>query len=228
MSIYLGNKSDLEALQGNIELHGLNVVDVGCGKGDFAAAMAQCGATVTGIEPDPVQAQLNRQAEPLAGLNLLEARAEALPLDRASQDLLVFRFSLHHIPASLHAQVFREAARVLKSSGLLYVMEPLAEGSSQYVMELFHDETEVRARAQQALRELAVEHFVHAGSWRYEVVRHYADFEAYVQRYGKLTYNSYELDTLDNDAVRRRFLEHQQDAGVDLVQPVKADLFRHK
>jgi len=229
MNIDLGESTDFQVLQDTLELSNKRVVDIGCGKGEFAAAIAGLGAQVSGIEPDPVQAASNRKAKPVPGLDLFEAGAQSLPLENASQDLLLFRFSLHHIPPSLYPAVFKDAARVLKPCGSLYIMEPVAKGSSQYVMELFHDETRVRSIAQQALTDFTSEYFAHKASYHYDVIRRYDDFEAYVKRYGKLSYNSYALDTVENATVENRFMEFQQDDGsIVLKQPVKADLFTRR
>jgi len=229
MTINLGESTDFQVLQEQFALNNKCVVDVGCGKGEFAAAIAGLGAHVSGIEPDPQQAAKNREAQPLAGLELFEAGAQALPLEDASQDLLLFRFSLHHIPSSLYPAAFAEAARVLKAGGQLYIMEPVAQGSSQYVMALFHDETAVRANAQQALHKHTPANFAHTQTFLYTVSRQYEDFAAYVKRYGKLSYNSYALDAVDNGNVKNRFMEFIQDDGsFVLTQPVKADLFTRR
>ena len=226
MNTNLGESTDIQSLQKILTLNNKQVVDIGCGKGEFAEAMAGLGAQVTGIEPDPVQAKKNRNAEPVTGVKLIEGGAQALPLEGANQDLLVFRFSLHHIPHSLYPAVFKEAARVLAPGGQLYVMEPVAQGSSQYVMELFHDETRVRANAQTAMHELTPAYFEHSASYTYDIIRPYGDFEAYVNHYGRLSYNSYALNQVDNATVKSRFMEFKCDDGtIVLSQPVKADLY---
>ncbi len=57
MNIDLGESTDFQVLQDTLELSNRRVVDIGCGKGEFAAAIAGLGAQVSGIEPDPVQAR---------------------------------------------------------------------------------------------------------------------------------------------------------------------------
>ena len=222
----LGQSSDLEVLLQLVAIESRRVMDIGCGDGAFAAAMAARGARVIGVEPNPVQAEKNRTRVTDPGLDLIEAGAEALPVAAGSQDLLVFRFSLHHIPAGLYPRVFEEAARVLRTGGQLYVIEPLAEDSSQYVMELFHDETLVRAKAQSALRELTPTWFSAPAGYRYEVRREYDSFDAYVRRYGNMSYNDYARHQVEDIEVRRRFEEFTgADGRTELVQPVRVDLF---
>jgi ubiquinone/menaquinone biosynthesis C-methylase UbiE len=229
MKLVLGESTDIRVLQDQLDLVDKCVVDVGCGKGEFAATIADLGAQVSGIEPDPVQAAANRSIKPVAGLKLFEAGAQSLPLDSTSQDLLLFRFSLHHIPVTLYPAVFEEAARVLKPGGKLYIMEPLAQGSSQYVMELFHDETSVRAGAQKALSDFTPDYFEHDKTLAYTLVRRFDDFEAYLKYYGKLSYNGYAFDAVDNATVKNRFMQfQQQDGGIALDQPVKADMFTRR
>jgi len=221
-----GINSDLEVLKQVIPLKHKRIVDIGCGDGAFARILADLGGKVTGIEPNPVQAEKNRLAPKSSNVQLFEAGAEAMPLQDNSQNVLIFRFSLHHIPAKLYARVFKEAARVLEPGGQIYIIEPIAQGSSQYVMELFHDETPVRAAAQAAMTQFLPAHFEHRSSNLYEVHRHYVDFDAYFTRYGNLTYNQYQAESVSSDAVKLRFASHQnEDGGATLIQPVKSDLF---
>lgn len=224
--IDLGEQSDINVMNKAFELRGKNIADIGCGDATFAKLIAENGAKVTGVEPDPIQAEHNRHTKLIENLKLIEAGAQTLPFDDGSQDILVFRFSFHHIPSALHAQVFQEAARVLHSSGQLFIIEPLASGPAQYVMELFHDETRVRAEVQVALHTIAPRHFKHVQTYAYEMTRSFASFSAYLDRYANLSYNHYQANSVNNQAVKDRFMEFRNDQGTtDLNQPIKADLF---
>ena len=80
------------------------------------------------------------------------AAGEALPLASESLDIVFFFNSLHHVPVAQQGPALAEAARVLKPGGRLYIVEPLAEGPSHALMVPVEDETEVRARAYDAIR----------------------------------------------------------------------------
>jgi len=149
----LGEKSDLDVLDHLVDVAGLRVIDVGCGGGRFSIELAKRGATVVGVEPDPIQAKKIRAARPAQGCTFVQCGGEALPMDDVSQDAVFFFYSLHHVPLDLMATVLSEAARVLKPEGLLYSLEPLMTGSSFALQRFYNDETEVRTAAQKALHD---------------------------------------------------------------------------
>jgi ubiquinone/menaquinone biosynthesis C-methylase UbiE len=107
------------ALPGNGSL-----VDVGCGTGTFAIAVAAAtDARVTGVDGDPSILAIAR-AKPGAGpVEWIEGRAEALPLPDASADAVVMSLVLHHLLPSAKGAALAEAARVLGPSGRLHVVD---------------------------------------------------------------------------------------------------------
>jgi len=127
------------------------VVDVGCGDGALVRHLARRGARAIGVEIGAEPLARARAREPVAGERYIEGGAQALPLDDASADVVVFANSLHHVPTDLLDTALAEAARVLRAGGLLYVQEPLAEGPYFALVRAVDDETEVRAAAQAAI-----------------------------------------------------------------------------
>ena len=163
----LGELSDVAAVTAMTSVTGLRVVDVGCGAGKTTRELAALGATVLAIEPDPIQAAKNREAEPAPGVTFFEARAESLPADSGSMDGVFYFRSLHHVPIDAMEAALAEAARVLKPDGFLCVMEPGMDGTHFPVMRPFHDETRVRTAAQAALRNSAPRLFRAVELFRY-------------------------------------------------------------
>jgi SAM-dependent methyltransferase len=145
--------SPLDVVRSAVSLRGASVLDVGCGEGGLAKALAAEGAAVTGIDPNP-------EAVARARAKVPEARfeadvAEALPCGDGTFDAVVFVNALHHVPVAAMDEALREAARVLKHSGRLIVVEPLAAGSFFEALRSIEDETAARQAAQEALSRAA-------------------------------------------------------------------------
>jgi len=64
----LGVLADEAAVAKIMDVRGLDLVDVGCGPALVSREFVRRGARVMGVEPDPVQAEKNRAAEPEPGL----------------------------------------------------------------------------------------------------------------------------------------------------------------
>jgi ubiquinone/menaquinone biosynthesis C-methylase UbiE len=92
------------------DLAGRRVLDVGCGTGRFAAALADRGSRVWGVEPSPEMAAQARAR----GVNVKVARAEQLPFKEGWFERAVLWLVAHLLdrPAA-----FAELARVLSPDG---------------------------------------------------------------------------------------------------------------
>ncbi|MCE7988781.1 MAG: methyltransferase domain-containing protein [Caldilinea sp. CFX5] len=108
---------------------GMTILEVGCGTGAIARAVAGHSATikVVGIDRDEAQLTTARRLAQAAGLSNLEFLAgEATQLDLADHtfDAAYCRFLLEHLPDPL--PVVREMRRVVKPGGWLcaYEWEP--------------------------------------------------------------------------------------------------------
>jgi SAM-dependent methyltransferase len=124
-------------------------LDLGCGAGHAAFALARGGAAVTAYDLsaemlDVVAAEAARRGH---AIRTAQGPAERLPFADASFNLVATRFSAHHwgdVPGAL-----REARRVLRPDGTLAVIDavapesPLADTVLQTV-ELLRDASHVR------------------------------------------------------------------------------------
>ena len=113
-----------------LELDGKTALDVGCGEGRFTAILAARAAHVTGIDinQDSLDQAKAKATEDGARVTWRNARAEDMPFDDSSLDVVVFSNSLHHVAPDCMDTAIGEAGRVLKAGGVLYVMEPVAAG----------------------------------------------------------------------------------------------------
>jgi len=217
-----------DALDELVDVHGRDVLDVGCGEGALARRLALAGARVVGLDPLAVAIERARDAVPAsAAARFVEGSAEALPFPAASFDVVVFFNSLHHVaPGSLDAAL-AQAARVLRGGGVLYVQEPLAEGSFFELVRAVDDETEVRAAAQNALRRAqSAGRLVELAS-REALITVSLDFDAFRARMVSVDpARAAELDGQE-PALRAAFerLGRRVEDGYEFDQPFRANLF---
>ena len=105
------------------DLVGRDVLDVGCGDGALASAMAARGAKATGVDPDPAMLAAARSREATVGqrATFLEGRVERLPFPDASFDVVTAVTVLCFVADA--AGAVRELARVVRPGGRVVIGE---------------------------------------------------------------------------------------------------------
>jgi hypothetical protein len=174
--------SDLTVLERLVPLPGRDVVDIGCGGGVLVRALAARGARVTGVEISESQLAAALRDDDGRGARYVVGLAERLPLEDASVDVVVFMRALHHVPPADMLDGLREAVRVLRPGGAVYIAEPLAEGDFFELTSLVEDEREVRAAAQRAIADAAAAGLDRVESLEYDVRLCLADLDAFAAR----------------------------------------------
>lgn len=112
---------------------GSTALDLGCGKGQHAVRLAgQFRFSVVGIDPvarhieqcrERLDEAAAREPELRALVRFEEGRAEALPLERASVDLVLCREMIYHIEL---VRALAECRRVLQPGGRMVVYQVFA------------------------------------------------------------------------------------------------------
>jgi len=143
--------TDLSMLERLVDPHGREVVDIGCGAGALARALAIAGARVMALEVSEDQLASALAGDGGSGVRYVVGRAQALPLEDEAVDIAVFMRTLHHVPLEDMTQALREARRVVRPDGTVYVAEPLSEGDFWALTSMVEDELEARQAAQSAL-----------------------------------------------------------------------------
>ncbi len=174
--------TDSSMLESLVAPAGKDVVDVGCGGGSLVRELQALGARPIGIEISDEQLADARAQDDGREAQYLVGRAEALPLQDGSVDIVVFMRSLHHVPVEHLHNALREARRVVRPGGAVYVAEPLAEGDFFELTTLVEDELEVRRAAQAALADAAQMGLERATTVDYEVPVRLSGVEAYRAR----------------------------------------------
>ena len=183
-----------------LPLKGATVIDVGCGDGWLCRLLTRKGAHVTGVEVSPKHLAHARALVPAGDEHYIQGIAEDLPIPTRSADIVIFFNSLHHVDKAGLFKALREAARVLKPGGILFVSEPLAEGAYFETMKPVHDETQVRQQAQEALRYGPEFGLLLEKTMTYIDTVKLADFQAFHDRL-----------TMINPHVRDRFEEKEEE-----------------
>jgi SAM-dependent methyltransferase len=167
LSLPLELTTDLAMLERLVPPAGRDVLDIGCGGGALVRDLTDRGARAVGMEISEAQLAPAVARDPGRGARYLVGRAEQLPLAERSVDVALFMRTLHHVAPADLTQALREARRVLRAGGAVYVAEPLAQGDYFALTSLVEDELHVRAAAQSALAQAA-----HAGLDRVRTVEY--------------------------------------------------------
>lgn len=102
------------------DLHGVRVLDVGCGGGYLTEALAAAGATVSGVDLSSSTIEAARRHAAAAGqtIDYRAADATALPFSDGAFDVVLSSDFLEHVSDRLDA-VIAEQVRVLRAGGVL-------------------------------------------------------------------------------------------------------------
>jgi len=214
----------LDYLRTVYELAGCNVADIGAGDGTFSRQLDQAGAVVTGIEIDSAKVDIARRKLP-SNVSMQIGRAEALPIDDNSIDLVCFFFSFHHVPMDVQDDALAEVKRILRPSGRLHVVEPFPHGSMFDVVRLVEDETEVRTNSHKIMGDIGEGgEFNLVAHTDYVLTREYPNFEFFVSKIVQPDADRSAIFPLVKDKMEHTYLSvsSEQDGKRVLHQPCAA------
>lgn len=225
----MDRRTSAEVMDELLPLQGATVIDVGCGDGWLVRQLTRKGAHVTGVEVSPKHLAHARTFKAAGGEHYLQGIAEDLPLPSHCADIVLFFNSLHHVDKTGLPKALREAARVLRAGGILYVSEPMAEGDYFELMKPVHDETSVRRQAQDILR-LAPEF----GLLMEKQLTHldtvmFSNFDAFHDRLTSINPQVRERFIELEDDMRESFVRHGQenaDGSWSFDQPMRVVMLR--
>jgi SAM-dependent methyltransferase len=205
----------------HLDLEGSRVIDVGSGEGGLVRWLRGQGADAVGVECGEVMRERAVAADPDHPEAHVDGVGQDLPFDDGTADVVVFSYSLHHVPGDAMRTALEEAHRVLKPGGRLFVLEPVAGGPNFEVNKLIDDETEVRALAQAALDDAPGIGFELLASDGFDASTVYADFAAWEHR--MVGVDPSRADAIDDhrDELERRFAHFgtRVDDGIAFIQP---------
>lgn len=211
----------------NLDQH-QKIVELGCGAAELARRLLARfpGCEIAALEVDERQHAKNL-LNPLRRLQFIQAGAQSIPFPDGEFDLALMLKSLHHVPLQQLDQALSEVHRVLRTSGLLYVSEPVFAGELNEVMRLFHDEEFVRAAAQNAMQKaIASGAWEHVSEVQFDVPVQFRDFADFEARMIGVTFANHRLDATTLQQVHERFAPHMNADGAHFVRPMRVNLLR--
>ncbi len=160
------------------------VLDVGCGAGAFAYAVAPTAREVVAVDSDASMVEVARRSAP-GNVRVEVADGEQLPFDPGEFEVAATLRTLHHTKRP--DRLLAELVRVTKPGGTILVVDQLApadagQARALHEFERARDPSTARVLTERELRELFARLglvLVHA-----EVVREPRDLEAYLDLAG--------------------------------------------
>jgi len=107
------------------------ILDLGCGTGRFSQGLStRFGAEVVGVDPSQKMLAIARGKPHEARVRYVEGRAEAIPLEAESVDMVFTSMTFHHFTD--RALAASECRRVLRPGGVLLVRTATREQIDSY------------------------------------------------------------------------------------------------
>ncbi|MEF8792381.1 class I SAM-dependent methyltransferase [Thiohalorhabdus sp.] len=213
-----------------LPLDGARLIELGCGAAAHTRAIAETGrpASVLACEVDDIQHGKNLEATDVPDtVTFARAGAEAIPAAADSADVVVMFKSLHHVPVEAMDSAMAEIARVLRPGGLAYISEPVFAGDFNEVLRLFHDESEVRRAAFEAVRRAVDGGVLELVEQRsFHTRNDFDDFADFEDRVLGVTHTEHDLSPELYEQVRETFEGYMVPGGARFVMPIRVDLLR--
>ena len=223
--------TDMEVLSAYLDLKdGDRLLELGCGAAQITRELAEShpGLEILATEVDEIQHRKNVQIDDLPNVTFLFGGAQEIALADASVDHVIMLKSLHHVPGALLPRSLEEVHRVLKPGGRAYLSEPIATGPFNDILRLFHNETEVRRNAFDAIQAVVT-------SGRFELLeqiffnelRIFEGFADFSDQILAITHTHFEIDEPLLARIKSAFEEHLDQRGLaEFHAPQRVDLLR--
>ena len=208
---------------------GGRVLELGCGDGRHARTLAAHDKveSVLAVEVDRTQHAKNLAAAATPKLRFELGGAESIPAEDGSFDMVFMFKSLHHVPVDRMDRALAEIHRVLRPEGIAYISEPIFAGRFNEILALFHDESDVRRRAFEALvRAIDQGSFALEEEHFFLLPMVFSEFDEFEAKVIGATHTDHQLSPELLARVRERFEQHRAVNGGEFWTPQRVDVLR--
>jgi len=150
--------SYIATILSHCDLTGLDVLEIGCGKGRITRDLAKHAKRVVATDPDSAVLATAQTMVAKGNVSFLQEPGGVPDLPSGSFDLVIYTLSLHHVPEYAMSASLNSAANLLKKNGVIVIVEPGDGGSFTEAKERFGagsgDERPARKAAIRAMHSL--------------------------------------------------------------------------
>jgi ubiquinone/menaquinone biosynthesis C-methylase UbiE len=132
----------VDVIHDMFNLNGKEIVDVGSGSGISTFDLAKHAMTIIGVEPEKSMRDLAEKRALELGISnvrFIEGRAEAIPLDESSVDMVTAFTATMYPPEEIVPQFVAEASRVVKPRGLVLAVDVAPGGYGGELADIIKD-----------------------------------------------------------------------------------------
>ena len=208
-----------------------NILEIGCGNAKRAQeiALSRNISSFKAVEVDLSAHKINLSKN-INKLNFDSYPCEDIQEQDRSFDIVMMLKSFHHVSPNKMFVGLKEINRVLKSSGLVYISEPIFDGNYNNVIRIFHNEQEVRALAFEAIK-LSIEEklFELVSQFFYSSVIALNSFEEFENNVIKSTHTTHDLSCDQYIKVKDKFESYKdlsRSPNYFFEVPMRVDLLR--
>ena len=150
--------SYIDTILSQCDINGLEILEIGCGKGRITRDLAKYAKRVVATDPDSSALTTAQAMIPDGNVTFLHEPTGVPSLPAGSFDVVIYTLSFHHVPKDAMSATLAATANLLKKNGVIVIVEPGAGGSFTEAKERFGagsgDERPAREAAIRAMNSL--------------------------------------------------------------------------
>jgi SAM-dependent methyltransferase len=131
------NNQYIVTILSQCDINGLDVLEIGCGKGRITRDLVKHAKRVVATDPDAASLTIAQAMIPNGIVTFLQEPTGVPSLPAGSFDVVIYTLSFHHVPEEAMSASLAATANLLKNNGVILVVEPGDGGSFTEAKERF-------------------------------------------------------------------------------------------